>query len=143
MTDEPRLLEHFSDIAPGYDALVCDVWGVLHNGADVYLAACDALKAFREKHGRVVLLSNAPRPADDIVEQFARIGVPADCYDAIVTSGGAARADLERRAAPGPLAMMHLGPERDRNVYEGLNVELTDTAGCADRALHRPVRRRS
>ncbi|HEY4987618.1 MAG TPA: TIGR01459 family HAD-type hydrolase [Bradyrhizobium sp.] len=126
MASEPRLLEHFSDIAPEYDALICDVWGVLHNGAEVFAPACETLQRFRQKHGRVVLLSNAPRPSNNLVEQFKRFGVPADCYDAIVTSGDAARRDLAYRAAKGPLSMLHLGPERDRDVYEGLNVDLAD-----------------
>ena len=125
---EPLLLQHLSDIAPRYDALICDVWGVLHNGAAAHPAACAALKTFREKHGRVILLSNAPRLPSDLEVQFARLGVPLDCYDTIVTSGGAAREDLVRRAGTGSLAMLHLGPERDRGVFGGIDVELTDLA---------------
>jgi HAD superfamily hydrolase (TIGR01459 family) len=126
MTAEPQLLTHFADIAPQYDALVCDIWGVLHNGATAFSAACDALKHFRDRHGRVVLLTNAPRPARDLEDQFRRFGVPLDCFDAIVTSGAAARDGLQRRSVTTRLSMLHLGPERDRNVFEGLNVELTE-----------------
>ncbi len=124
MSGEPQLLTHFADIAPKYDALICDIWGVLHNGATAFSAACDALKRFRDRHGRVVLLTNAPRPATDLEAQFLRFGVPLDCFDAIVTSGQAAREDLARRSAAARLALLHLGPARDRNVFEGLNVEL-------------------
>jgi HAD superfamily hydrolase (TIGR01459 family) len=123
-----KLLTNLSDIAPGYDALICDVWGVVHNGVTAFAPACAALKTFREKHGRVILLSNAPRPPSDIEGQFERFGVPLDCYDTIVTSGGAAREDLARRAGLGGLRLMHLGPERDKGVYEGLNVTLCDMA---------------
>ncbi|MEI9994513.1 MAG: TIGR01459 family HAD-type hydrolase [Rhizomicrobium sp.] len=128
MTDEPLLLQHFSDIAQDYDALICDVWGVLHNGVAAFAPACAALKAFRETRGRVILLSNAPRPASDIESQFERFGVPLDCYDTIVTSGGAAREDLARRAARGGVAMLHLGPARDHGVFDGLGVDLVDLA---------------
>ncbi|MGZ5940284.1 MAG: TIGR01459 family HAD-type hydrolase [Rhizomicrobium sp.] len=128
MTAEPQLLAHFSEIAPDYDALICDIWGVLHNGATAFTAACDALRQFRHKQGRVILLTNAPRPAKDLEEQFRRFGVPLDCFDAIVTSGAAARDDLARRSAGSKLAMLHLGPVRDRNVFEGLNIEVTDIA---------------
>jgi HAD superfamily hydrolase (TIGR01459 family) len=127
----PRLLAHLADIAADYDALVCDVWGVLHDGARAHAAACDALKLFRAQHGRVVLLTNAPRPAKDLEEQFRRFGVPADCFDAIVTSGAAARADLAQRTASEPLALLHLGPERDHNLFEGLAIERTDAAHAA------------
>src|ERR1041385_4914610 len=128
MNDEPQLLTHLADIAPKYDALICDIWGVLHNGATAFSAACSALKHFRERHGRVVLLTNAPRPAKDLEDQFRRFGVPLDCFDAIVTSGEAAPRDLARRSAAVRLAMLHLGPERDRNVFEGLNIALSDHA---------------
>jgi HAD superfamily hydrolase (TIGR01459 family) len=128
MSGEPQLLTHLADIAPKYDALICDIWGVLHDGATAFSAACDALKHFRDRHGRVVLLTNAPRPATDLEAQFRRFGVPLDCFDAIVTSGEAAREDLARRSAAARLALLHLGPARDRNVFEGLNVELVDQA---------------
>jgi HAD superfamily hydrolase (TIGR01459 family) len=128
MAEEPRLLTHFSEIAPDYDALICDIWGVLHNGATAFTAACAALKRFRDTQGRVVLLTNAPRPAKDLEEQFRHFGVPLDCFDTIVTSGAAAREDLARRSVSTKLAMLHLGPDRDRNVFEGLNIELTDAA---------------
>ncbi len=124
MTEFPTILSGLSEIAGDYDALICDVWGVVHDGVKPHWPAVEALKKFRATRGRVVLLSNAPRPALDIAKQFVKIGVPTDCYDAIVTSGGAAREDLAGRSKHRPLPMMHLGPPRDRNLYEGLNLEL-------------------
>jgi len=128
----PTLLTNLSTIASNYDALVCDVWGVLHNGATPFPAACVALKHFRDRHGRVILLSNAPRPAGDIEAQFERIGVPLDCYDTIVTSGAAAREDLGRRRGA---RMFHLGPERDVNVYAGLDLAKVKALDDADIVL--------
>lgn len=125
MTSPPVLISGLREIAGDYDALICDVWGVLHDGERPHWGAVEALKRFRFERGKVVLLSNAPRPANAIEQQLAKIGVPADSYDAVVTSGGAAREDVAHRAASGPLAMMHLGPERDVALFEGLNVELT------------------
>jgi HAD superfamily hydrolase (TIGR01459 family) len=124
----PAILTGFSEIASDYDAIVCDVWGVLHNGANAYLKAADALREFRAKHGPVILLSNAPRPVRDLEEQFKRFGLPFDCYDAIMTSGVAAHDDLAKRAANKRLKMLHLGPERDRGVFNDLNVEPVDAA---------------
>jgi HAD superfamily hydrolase (TIGR01459 family) len=118
------IISGLREIAPDYDALICDVWGVLHDGLRPHWAAVEALRRFRAERGRVVLLSNAPRPPADIVRQLALIGVPEDCYDAIVTSGAAARDDIAGRAAEGRLALMHLGPERDYNLFEGLSVDL-------------------
>lgn len=118
-----QILSGLSDIAGDYDALICDVWGVLHNGQTPFLAAAAALRKFREERGPVVLLSNAPRMVETLLKQFAHIGVPTDCFDAIVTSGVAARAELMARSRTQTLPMLHLGPERDRDVFEGLNVE--------------------
>ncbi|MBL6938015.1 MAG: TIGR01459 family HAD-type hydrolase [Alphaproteobacteria bacterium] len=128
----PTLLTNLSTIAGDYDALVCDVWGVLHNGATAFPAACAALKNFRDRHGRVILLSNAPRPGSDIEAQFGRFGVPLDCYDTIVTSGAAAREDLARRHGA---KMFHLGPDRDVNVYAGLPLIKVATLDEADIVL--------
>jgi HAD superfamily hydrolase (TIGR01459 family) len=106
----------------------------LHNGAQARAPACEALKRFRAERGPVILLSNAPRPVRDLEEQFERFGVPIDCYDAIVTSGVAARDDLARRASGRRLRMLHLGPERDRGVFDGLDIECVGV-GDAEIAL--------
>lgn len=124
MTTVPTIISGLHEVAGNYDALICDVWGVVHDGMRPHWPAVEALRHFRADHGRVVLLSNAPRPSAAIEQQLAAIGMPADCYDAVVTSGAAAREDIAHRAAGGPLAMMHLGPERDISLFEGLNVEL-------------------
>jgi HAD superfamily hydrolase (TIGR01459 family) len=123
MTSNIQILSGLHDIADEYDALVCDVWGVLHNGRVPFLAAADALRAFRSKRGPVVLLSNAPRLVGTLMKQFEHIGVPVDCFDAVVTSGVAARAELAARADGRKLAVFHLGPDRDFDVLEGLNIE--------------------
>jgi len=122
----PRILSGLGEIAAGYDSLVCDVWGVLHDGRRIHAPAAEALIHFRENFGPVVLLSNAPRLAREVQAQLDGLGVPRAAYDGIVTSGEAARADLARRAknASRPLALLHVGPERDRLVHEGLSVRL-------------------
>jgi HAD superfamily hydrolase (TIGR01459 family) len=120
--DDIRILSGLGDIAGEYDALVCDVGGVLHNGQEPFLAAAEALRKFREERGPVVLLSNAPRLVATLMKQFEQIGVPKDCFDAVVTSGVAAREELLWRTRGKTLPILHLGPERDRDVFEGLNV---------------------
>jgi HAD superfamily hydrolase (TIGR01459 family) len=123
----PQIITGLHEIAPGHDALVCDVWGVLHNGHKAFAPACAALKTFKENFGPVILLTNAPRPVSDVEELFVKkYGIPLDCYDAIVTSGIATRDDLAERAKSHRLAMLHLGPERDSGIFEGLNVETVD-----------------
>lgn len=127
MAEFPKLIAGLGEIAQDHDALICDVWGVLHNGADARPQAVEALRKFRQTRGPVVLLSNAPRPVSVLEEQFARFGVPNDCYDAIITSGVAAREGLAARMKEGArLALYHLGPERDRGVFEGLAIDCVE-----------------
>jgi HAD superfamily hydrolase (TIGR01459 family) len=121
----PRLVSGLSELAADYDALICDIWGVVHNGRAAFPAAVQALARFRQERGPVVLLTNAPRTAASVAEQFDAIGVPHDCYDTIITSGGAARADIEARAAGGAVRLYYIGPERDAAVFEGLDVKRT------------------
>jgi HAD superfamily hydrolase (TIGR01459 family) len=127
MNNPLQIITGLREIAPAYDALVCDVWGVLHNGHKAFAPACAALKTFKENYGPVILLTNAPRPVPDVEELFVeKYGVPLDCYDAIVTSGVATRDDLEKRTESGKLSMLHLGPERDGGIFEGLDIETVD-----------------
>lgn len=126
----PKILSGLREIASDYDGLICDVWGVLHDGHRARQGAVEALKNFRAAHGPVVLLSNAPRPAGDLEKQFVQFGVPPDCYDAVVTSGVATRDDLAKRSAARRLRMFHLGPARDAGIFEGLDIELADVAGA-------------
>ncbi|HEY3777817.1 MAG TPA: TIGR01459 family HAD-type hydrolase [Rhizomicrobium sp.] len=125
---EPAILSGLGAIADSYDALFCDVWGVLHDGSSARAPAVEALRRFRALRGPVILLSNAPRPAKDVEEQFARLRVPADCYDEILTSGMLARDDLARRADGRELPMLHIGPERDSGVFVGLPVRCVGAA---------------
>ena len=120
MTDLPAGLSALSD---RYDVLLCDVWGVIHNGVESFPQACQALVNWREQRGPVVLISNSPRPSNAVIEQLDGLGVPRAAWSAFVTSGDATRALLHERA-PGPAWIV--GPDRDFPLYEGLGLE---TAG--------------
>ena len=91
--------DHFSALAPDYDVVLSDVWGVVHNGVAAFPEACDALTRFREKGGTVVLITNAPRPNGVVASQVEQFGAPRSIYDAIVEFR---RRDPQRdRKAPG------------------------------------------
>src|SRR5690606_13476535 len=115
----PHPLPRLSAVADDYDILLCDVWGVIHNGRESWPAACEALTKFNEKGGHVVLISNSPRPSPDVVAQLDALGVPRSAWKAFVTSGDATRMELARRA-PGPAWI--IGPDRDFVLYEGLDL---------------------
>ena len=124
----PHALDGLSAVAADYDILLCDVWGVIHNGRESWPQACAALTCFNRGGGQVVLISNSPRPASDVVAQLDALGVPRDCWQAFVTSGDATRAELSRRA-PGPAWI--IGPDRDGPLYDGLGLTAAEGAGDA------------
>jgi HAD superfamily hydrolase (TIGR01459 family) len=121
----PQSVAGLSALAPRYDALLCDVWGVIHNGRESFPAACAALARFRAERGPVVLISNAARPHAPVVEQLDAMGVPREAWSHIVTSGDATRVLLAARA-PGPAWL--IGVDRDAPLYEGLGLETSDLA---------------
>jgi HAD superfamily hydrolase (TIGR01459 family) len=113
-------LSSLDDILDQYDAILCDVWGVIHNGRAPYKTACAALERARTRGLTVLLVSNVPKPRTSIPPQLDRIGVQRGAWDAIVTSGDAIRAELATRA-PGP--MYKIGPgDFDRELWEGLGL---------------------
>lgn len=124
--DKPiPILTSIAGLAPARDVWLTDVWGVIHNGVTPFASACDAATRFRLAGGTVILLSNAPRPAASVVAQLDRIGVPRFAWDAVLTSGDAARALVGAYAGK---RVFHLGPERDLSLYDELGVTLAEAA---------------
>jgi HAD superfamily hydrolase (TIGR01459 family) len=118
----PETIDSLDALFPRYTALLCDVWGVIHNGEKHFPAAAAALKRAREAGLAVVLITNSPRRGGDVVEQMRTIGVPDGAFDRLVSSGDVTR-DL---IAEGPRKIFHIGPDRDFNLYDGLDVELVE-----------------
>ena len=123
----PHVLSGLGEIAADYDILLCDVWGVIHNGRESWPEACAALTRFNDGGGHVILISNSPRPAPGMIVQMDGLGVPRRSWRAVVTSGDATRIELAKRA-PGPAWV--IGPDRDWPLYEGLG--LVSAHGAAD-----------
>lgn len=111
------LIDRFSSLTARYDALICDVWGVLHNGARVSPEAEAALGAAREAGLAVVMLTNAPRMPVDVAGYIRHLGGTRPVWDEIVSSGGVTRKLL---AGHGARPFYHLGPQRDTSLYAGL-----------------------
>ncbi|MGB8397694.1 TIGR01459 family HAD-type hydrolase [Bradyrhizobium sp.] len=113
-----RFVERLRDLVGGVEVVLSDIWGVVHNGIEAFPDACDALHAFRRQGGTVILITNAPRPADSVQRQLRKLRVADETYDAIVSSG-----DLTRHfVADHPdKKMFWLGPERDSSIHRGLD----------------------
>ncbi|WP_439371144.1 TIGR01459 family HAD-type hydrolase [Bradyrhizobium sp. PMVTL-01] len=112
--------ESLRELVGGVDVVLSDIWGVVHNGLESFPEACEALHTYRSRGGTVILITNAPRPADSVQRQLRKLGVPDETYDAIVSSGDLTRLYVAEH--PGR-KMFWLGPERDSSIYRGLDAK--------------------
>lgn len=117
-----RFADHLRDLTTGVDVILSDVWGVIHDGLTGFVPACDALQTFRKQGGTVIMITNAPRPADSVQRQLRRMNISDDTYDAIVSSGDLTRSFV---ASHHQQAVFQIGPERDNPVFRGLDVKFT------------------
>ena len=93
----PPLIAGFSALAADYDVLLCDVWGVIHNGISVFPHACDVLMRMRAQGRTVIFITNAPRPSEQVIRQLERLHCPREAFDGIVSSGDVTRSIIEQR----------------------------------------------
>lgn len=115
-------LESLDAIIGRYDAVFCDVWGVIHNGVHAFDGALSALKKVKQAGKVVILITNSPRPHQGVIAQLAGFGIGSDVYGGVVTSGDVTRYLIKEA----PRKIFHIGPERDYLLFEGLDVELVE-----------------
>ncbi len=129
-----RPIDGLREIAGDYDGFIVDLWGVVHDGIAPYPAALDCLQNLRGRP--VLLLSNAPRRADSAQRMLQRMGVADSLYTDILTSGEATWLALRDRRDPWFARLgsrvYHLGPQRDRNVLDGLGLTVAGAPAEAD-----------
>jgi HAD superfamily hydrolase (TIGR01459 family) len=123
-------VNYWDRLDPKYRLILCDVWGVVHNGVELYPGAAKRLLQWREQGRCVVLLTNAPRTEDAVEQQLARIGLPREAYDAIATSGEAGIAALNALGSP----VGFIGTGGDREVLEGRGVQIAEDDNFSDLA---------
>lgn len=135
-----RLIGGLRELSPHYDGFIVDLWGVVHNGVAPMPGAIECLRLLRQKGKRIAVLSNAPRRADDVIRRISAIGVPAEVYDHVMSSGEESWLHLERRDDPFYATLgrrcLHIGSERDMEIREGLGLDFVDTAEAADFILN-------
>src|SRR5579863_977347 len=135
-----RLIDGMHELAPPYDGVILDLWGVVHDGTAPFPGVLDCMERLIAARKRVVLLSNAPRRADDVVRRIARIGVPAGLYHGVMSSGEEAWQHLFRRDDPFYAALgrrcLHICSERDLDMREGLDFDFVEAPEEADFILN-------
>src|SRR5438552_9296792 len=137
---QTRLIGGMRELAPRYDGFILDLWGVIHDGVAPLPGAIECLRSLMSGGKRILLLSNAPRRADDVARRIAQIGVPAGLYHHVMSSGEEAWRHLDRRddmfyAALGRRCL-HIRPERDLETRERLALEFVDGPEAAEFILH-------
>jgi HAD superfamily hydrolase (TIGR01459 family) len=140
MTEQPAIRRGLEELADGYDAFILDLWGVLHDGLEAYPEAVAALRALRARGKRLLLLSNAPRRTADLARQMANLGLSADSYDHLMSSGQDAWMHLRDRPCTWyrdlGRRMLHIGPPHDANMRDGLDVSLVEDVQFAEFVLN-------
>lgn len=114
-------INNFSEICEKYDSIICDIWGVIHNGQELFSSSVDCLYNLKNKGYPVILVSNAPRPGEEIKLMLEKMGLEKNCYDKIITSG-----DLTQKILnDGSLGQncYHIGPDRDLKIFDGVGVK--------------------
>ncbi len=132
MPNHTGALSGLREIADNYDIILCDIWGVLHNGLARYSEADIALKKFKQTgtdtNSRVALVTNMPRPVADVVSMLQGLGIEGDAYDAISSSGELSRTEILRFEGK---SIRHIGPQRFENLFAGIDVRLSDSDSTA------------
>lgn len=132
-----QIIDGLSAVIDRYDGVVLDLWGVIHDGEKPYPGVIDCLARLRAAGKKTCLLSNAPRRIGGVVAKLEGMGIPRDAYDHVMTSGEATHEALREEAALKPgRRLYHIGPDRDRDVYHGLDVVVVDDPAAADFALN-------
>lgn len=123
-------MSYWDTLDPRYRMILCDIWGVVHDGVNLYPGAAARLRQWREEGRCVVLITNAPRTADAVEQQLARLGLPRDAWDGIATSGQAGIEALNALGYP----VGFVGTAGDRDILEGRGVRIADDEHFTDLA---------
>lgn len=131
-----RALAGLSDVAGEFDGFILDLWGLVHDGATAYPRSAATFGSLKAAGKKTLLLSNAPRRARVLVDAMTRMGIPRDLYGEVLSSGEATREALIARKDPGFAGLgkraYHLGPERDRSIFEDTHIELVPEVAAAE-----------
>jgi HAD superfamily hydrolase (TIGR01459 family) len=118
--------EFWETLPERYRLILCDVWGVIHDGKRAYAGAVQRLMQWRGEGRQVVLVTNAPRPAEAVIAHLRRVGVPDDAWDAIASSGEAGIDALVTLGEP----VGFVGTDSDRDLLEARGIKIDDRGGA-------------
>ncbi len=133
-----RILTDLAEISDGYDVLLCDLWGCLHDGKRPFPDAVAALTAYRQRGGIVVLLTNSPRPSPAVIQQLDGMGVPRAAWDSVTSSGDAAQLALVTGAVG--RRIHHIGAPKDMPFFNEFASDIAAIAQSFGKIEHVPLK---
>ena len=114
-----NVIRTFSEISDQYTTVICDLWGCLHNGVKSFPKALRALEDFKDANGKVVLVTNAPRPIENVEYQIANLGIKDTHYDMLLTSGELTSVYINK-ICENNLNIFHIGGKRHHSIYKDM-----------------------
>lgn len=134
-----QYINQLSDISDQYQYYIFDIWGVVHDGNAPYKGAAKAIKKLKEQNKRICFLSNAPRRATKVAKVLEKFSITPDLYDFAMSSGEATYLYLEQNQKNNfsqyGQKYFYIGPEKDIDLLDGLNYQITNDATQADFAI--------
>ncbi|MGA0314406.1 MAG: TIGR01459 family HAD-type hydrolase [Alphaproteobacteria bacterium] len=131
-----ELIDGLKSVALNYDALIIDLWGVIHDGVTLKDGVLDCLDQIRSAGVAYAFLSNAPRRASPLIDAMVQMGLPSYYSQMLLSSGEATHLALKERSDPWFDGVgrncYHIGPERDLNLFDGLDLSFVLEPGDAD-----------
>ena len=125
---ETKLIKGLSQVYSKYDAFFIDLWGVIHNGIELYPGAIEVLENLNKLNKRFVLISNAPRPSKSVEKYLLKLKMNKGFIKNVFTSGEAALQALKKNVYG--KTFFHIGPQRDNDLFSGLEKNKTSLEKC-------------
>lgn len=125
-----KLIDSLFDATDDYDAFIIDIFGVIHNGIDLFSNTIKTLRKLKTQGKSLCLLSNTPKRASGTAAQLMHMGVTPDLYDHIVTAGEATHQALAHRENDFHKSCGHecwyIGTSYAIEILHGLDLKIVD-----------------
>ncbi|MEO0382089.1 MAG: TIGR01459 family HAD-type hydrolase [Pseudomonadota bacterium] len=129
-------IDNLMAVADQCDAIVFDQWGVLHNGSQPYPGAVEAIEALAKAGKKLAVLSNSGKRSQPNRQRIASMGLPADVFAHVMTSGEAFWQDCAKAHIPSESLLPITAKPSDAEIWgEGLPLTWASTVDEADAVL--------
>lgn len=129
-------ISSIASIIPHYNAFLLDLWGVIHDGSQLYPNVRETLLEIKKADRKVIFISNAPRRAERVASVLTSLGIEPDMYDHIVSSGEVGYHWLAAGRAPWGHRYYMIAAEKDAGLLSDLSFREVPELNSADFILN-------